>query len=125
MRWKMLLTMLLLAVPHLVFAQGSGTPRIGASSRGDFPHNVTRSVKGIIMDINLEQGLVLVQDKDGERVVAKVDERTKFKADKKTELRELSEAKELMLEHFQVGQAVKMRYEAKTNRLVELKLRKT
>ena len=115
-----LIGLTLLLAPSVALAQGSGVPRTNGS---DF--SVTRSVKGIIVDMSLEEGLVLVENKKGERFVAKVTKDTKFKADKKTELRALAEAKELALEHFKVGHAVQMRFRAADGSMRELKLRRT
>ena len=119
-RLKILLLVMFFAMPNLVLAQGSGNSRAGRSDFG-----VTKSVKGKILDISQEEGLVLIEDRKGNRFVAKVTENTKFKADKRTELRELSEAKELALEHFKVGHSVQMRFRAVDGAMMELKLRRT
>ena len=79
-------TLLIFSLPVGLMAQGSGSvsrpTRTGGY--GSSPFAVTRSVKGTIVEIQAEKGIVVVQEKNGKRHVLKVGEKTEFKAGKKT-----------------------------------------
>ncbi len=112
--------LLVLVLPVLAIAQGSGSTSPSAS-RTPSAFAVTRSVTGTVAAINAEDGLIAVQDKNGNRLEFKVDNRTKFKADKRTELRG---KKEISLCDFQKGQRIKVTYRAADWRATEVRLKR-
>ncbi len=123
---------LFLALPLAGFAQGSGTmnpPRPNTSGRdavsedasGRRPFMVTQSAKVRILDVNADQHLLVVEDEKGERHELKVDSKTKFKADKKTEL---AEKKNLSVADFRSGQTVKVTFRGSDSTATEIRLRR-
>jgi hypothetical protein len=84
------------------------------------PYLVTRSLEGKIAEIKAEQHLVVIEDKNGKRFEVKLNDKTKFKADKKTEF---AGKKNLLLSDFETGQPVRVTYLASNNMAVELRLR--
>lgn len=107
-------------------AQGSGaggrqpSPTSGVP-REESAFTVTRTVKGTIADLNLEERRLVVEDKKGNRHSLKVSDETRYKADKKTEL---AEKKDLALRDFQTGQLVRVTYRSEDETAVEVRLAK-
>ncbi len=112
--------LLVVLAPAIGWAQGSGST---GPSDGSF--RVTHSVRGTLVQIDLEKGLVTVKDRKGNVVTAKVSEGTSLKADKGTALRELSEQGELSLGHFERGSPVKMTFRSVDWSVLELKVLKS
>lgn len=114
--------LLVLFLPAVALAQGSGStgsrPTYGSSSPA---YAVTRSVKGTVTTIEADRGLIVVEDKNGKMHEFKVDNKTKYKAEKKTELRG---KKGISLADFQLGQPVKVTYRADDGTITELRLRR-
>ena len=111
--------------PLMTLAQGSGHERPPTSQPGSLPANeapfeVTKSFEGTILEIQLDARVVVVGDKDGKRERFKVDDRTAFKADKKTEL---AGRKALKIGDFETGQPVKVTFRASDNSVLEMRLR--
>lgn len=116
--------MFIFALPIASLAQGSGSsgPPPSPSSIGDWNQgsfDVTRSVKGKIVEVAKDKQTVTVEDKTGKRFAVKVGEKTKFKADKKTEL---AGRDDITLGDFEIGQPVKVTYIASNSMATELKL---
>lgn len=115
--------LLVLFLPAVALAQGSGStgsrPTYGSSSPA---YAVTRSVKGTVTTIEADRGLIVVKDKNGKMYEFKVDNKTKYKAEKKTELRG---KKGISLADFQLGQPVKVTYRADDGTITELRLRRS
>jgi len=80
----------------------------------------TRSMDGNLAAIDADQRLIAVEDKSGKRYKVRLDDKTKYKADKKTEL---AGRKDLTLNDFHVGQPVRVTILASNNTVVELRLR--
>ncbi len=119
---------LVLALPAVFFAQGSGgrtTPSpvggVTDATSGPNPYLVTRSLTGKIAEINSEKHLIVIEDKSGKRLEFKLEDKTRFKADKKTEY---ADKKNLSLGDFELGQPVKITYLASNNVVTELRLRR-
>ena len=78
-------TLLIFSLPVGLMAQGSGSvsrpTRTGGY--GSSPFAVTRSVKGTIVEIQAEKGVVVVQEKNGKRHVLKVGEKQSSRPAKK------------------------------------------
>jgi len=110
----------ILLAPATGWSQGSGST---APADGSF--RVTQSVRGTLVQIDVEQGLVSVKDRKGNVITAKVSKGTILKADKGTALRELSEQGELSLAHIQKGSAVKLTYRSVDWTVLELKVLKS
>lgn len=108
--------LLMVLAPVMGWAQGSGSGPTDGSFR------VTLSVRGTLVHVDQEQGLVSVKDRKGNVVTAKVSPGTTLKADKGTALRELSEQGELSLAHFEVGSPVKLTYRSVDWTALELKV---
>lgn len=75
--------------------------------------------KGTISQIRLDSHEMVVEV-DGKQVGFKLDDRTAFKADKKTEL---AGRKKLKLDDFEMGQPVKITFRASDFKVVEVRLR--
>jgi len=118
---------LTLVLPGVLLAQGSGSihrmpdPAGVGGSLGPAPFMVTRQVDGKIAEVNAAQHLVVIEDKNGKRVSFKLDDKTKLKADKKTEY---AAKKNLQLSDFETGQPVRVTYLASNAMAVELRLRR-
>ncbi len=112
---------LMVLAPAIGWAQGSGST--GPADGGSF--RVTQSVRGTLVQLDLEKGLVSVRDRKGNVVTAKVSEGTTLKADKGTSLRQLSEQGELSLAHFETGFPVKLTYRSVDWSVLELKVLKS
>ncbi len=119
------LTFLFFALPAVVMAQGSGstaeppTPRSSGVEDIATPFIVTRSVTAKIVEIDVEKGIFVVEH-EGKLVNVKVDKKTRFKADKKSEL---GGRKSLSLADFFVGNTVKITFIPADGRIVEVRLR--
>lgn len=116
---------LVLMLPGVSLAQGSGIHRAPdptgvRDSLGPAPFMVTREVDGKIAEINAAQHLVVIEDKNGKRLSFKLDDKTKLKADKKTEY---AGKKKLLLSDFEMGQPVRVTYLASNTTAIELRLR--
>ncbi len=108
------------------FAQGSGSGGRQPSPTSGVPRDesaftVTRTVKGTIADLNLEERRLVVEDKKGKRHSLKVSDETRYKADKKTQL---AEKKDLALRDFQAGQLVRVLYRPEDETALEVRLAK-
>ncbi len=128
-RFALCFLFLALALPAVSFAQGSGGRTVPSRPIGDItddrsgprPFAVTRTVTGKINEINAEKHLIIVEDKNGKRLEFKLDDKTRFRADKKTEY---ADKKGLSLGDFEAGQPVKITYLASNNLITELRLRR-
>ena len=110
-------------LPAAALAQGSGStgvPSTGGYSTGGSSFAVTRSVTGKVEKI-AKDGFVLLDAKSGESFAVKVNEKTKYKADKKTEL---SGKKNLSLSDFRTGQTVRIRYRETDGTVTEVRLKR-
>ncbi len=114
--------------PALALAQGSGSEnrplQTPQQQQGGGPTNdfqVLRTFTGKILEISLDSHLLVVENKDGKNVQFKLDDHTKFKADKKTELQG---RKNLKLDDFEKGQTVNVVFSPSDNRVVEVRLRR-
>ena len=126
-----LCSILLLAtlMTAIAWAQGSGSTRQApATSTGgsanlgtDLPFMVTRIVKGKIAEIkkNDHGFVVIVEDSTGKRGTIKLDRKTHFKADKKTEY---AGKKHISPDDLQIGQTVKITIAADTGQVLEVRL---
>ena len=116
-------TLLIFSLPVGLMAQGSGSvsrpTRTGGY--GSSPFAVTRSVKGTIVEIQAEKGVVVVQEKNGKRHVLKVGEKTEFQAGKKTAM---AGKKHLSLTDFEPGEPVKITYLAADMTITQFRLRR-
>jgi len=126
-RIRMAALFVFFVVPALAWAQGSGShpepsrPTPDTSGAGNAPFEVSRSLTGKILEIQLDSHVLVVEDKDGKRVAFKLDGQTEFKADKKTEL---EGRKNLKLEDFESGQMVKVTFRPNDNKVLEVRLRR-
>ncbi|MBI1941257.1 MAG: hypothetical protein HYS33_07095 [Acidobacteria bacterium] len=116
--------MFILVLPIATLAQGSGSSAPPSSPRsvGEWDKTsfaVTRTVKGKIVKVTDDKQFIVVEDKNGKRVAVRVGEKTKFKADKKTEL---AGRDDITLGDFELGQPVKVTYLASGSMATELKL---
>ena len=93
----------------------------GSSAANSTPFAVLSSFAGKISEIGLDSHLLVVEDRDGKSVRFEIGDRTKFKADKKTEF---EGRKNLKLDDFEKGQTVKVVFNPSDNRVVEVRLRR-
>ena len=112
---------LAIALPATALAQGSGT---GAAPNGtidspEHPFLVTRTFEGKVAEIRSDQHLIIVEDRSAKRLQFKLDEKTKFLADKNTEY---ASKKDLGLGDLEVGQPVRVIYIASNNIVTALRL---
>jgi hypothetical protein len=114
------LSLFAILAPSLGFAQGSGST---SPNEGSF--RVIHSVRGTIMHIDEEEGLVTVEDRKGNVVTAKMSKGTTLKADKGTAFRELSDEGELALSHLKTGLPVKLTFRSVDWTILELKVLKS
>jgi hypothetical protein len=56
----------------------------GTGPESDLPH--IKSFEGTIVSISVDQSVIAVEDKKGNKMAFSVDKKTRFKADKKTDL---------------------------------------
>jgi len=123
---------LVLALPGAAFAQGSGSmhpPSPNPSASGSIedtprlqPFAVTQSAKVRIVDIKADQHLLIVEDQDGRRHDLKVDSKTRFKPQKKTDL---SKKKDLSVADLRTGQVLKVTFRISDGTATEIKLRES
>ena len=120
-RIKLGTLLLVLALPAAAFGNGHDPASIpsGAGVYGTFA--VTHSLKGKIAEINAEERLIAIEDKNGKRHAFMVGDNAAFKAGKKTEL---AGKQNLSLSDFQPGQPVKITYRAADNTVTVLRLRR-
>ena len=126
MRCAVIVPMLLLIAslaPGVSVAQGSGSTGHGSSGLTSIPLIVTRSVNGIVAEIEPKLRLITITDEKGKRHEFRVTPETLFFADKNTEL---AGKTELDLLNFQPGWPVRFTFrpDDRFNRLSELKLRR-
>ena len=115
--------LLVLFLPAVALAQGSGSTRSRPTYGSSSPAFVVlRIVKGTVTTIEADRGLIVVKDKKGKMHEFKVDNKTKYKAEKKTELRG---KKGISLADFQLGQPVKVTYRADDGTVTELRLKRS
>ncbi|MCI0404352.1 MAG: hypothetical protein L0212_12680 [Acidobacteria bacterium] len=115
-----------LLLSTLAFAQGSGSAPSGGAPPSRIPpseaaFSVTSSVKGTIASLELEERRLVVEDKKGQRVALKLNDNTRYKADKKTEL---ADRKDLTARDFKPGQLVRVLYDTKDEAALEVRLAK-
>ena len=119
----------LLVFPALALAQDNcsvkrpdipGQTIAGSSAADSTSFAVLSTFAGKISEIGLDSHLLVVEDKDGNSVRFKLDDHTKFKADKRTEL---EGRKHLKLDDFEKGQTVKVVFSPSDNRVFEVRLR--
>lgn len=119
-------SMLALAVcltPSVASAQGSGSTGAEFPGLSSVPLVVTRSVNGIVAQIEATLGLIAITDEKGRRHEFRVTRETRFSADKNTEL---AGKKEIDLLDFQPGWPVRFTFrpDDKNKVLADLKLRR-
>lgn len=87
----------------------------------DMPFAVTRIAKGKIMSVNKEDhGTVVVfEDSNGKRGALRLNSKTRFKADKKTEY---AGKKHISVDDLEVGQNVKITFVADSGQVLEVRL---
>ncbi len=107
---KMATLILILGLPTMALAQGSGSSRPPAGNRGQSTgpsaFAVTRSLKGTITHIDSERGVIVVQEKKGKRHTLKISENTKFKVGKNSKVSE----RDFTLSNLEIGQRVNLTY---------------
>ena len=121
-----LYTMLLLAafMAGLAVAQGSGNAPLGelgrADTDSDWPFLVTRTLAGKILWIKKDkhETLIVVEDGQGRRGVFTVNQKSRLKADKKTEY---AVRKRISADDLEVGQLVKVTFVPDTGRVVQMR----
>ncbi len=113
----------LCVTPSVARAQGSGAVGGDPSGLSAIPFVVTRSVNGIVAEIEPKLRLIAIVDEKGRRHEFRVVADTRFFADKNTEL---AGKKELDLIDFQPGWPVRFTFrpDDKYKRLADLKLRR-
>jgi hypothetical protein len=126
-----LCSILLLAasVTVIAWAQGSGStrqPSAAGTGRSpdigtDLPFMVTRILKGKIAEITKDDNgvVVVVEDSTGKLGRLKLDKKTHFKADKKTEY---AGKKHISSDDLEIGQNVKITFAAATGQVLEVRL---
>jgi hypothetical protein len=120
--YTMLLVAASLAGPAA--AQGSGNAPLAelgnADSSSDWPFLVTRTLAGKILWIkkDVHETLIVVEDGQGRRGVFTVNQKSRFKADKKTEY---AGRKRISADDIAVGQLVKVTFVPDTGRVVQLR----
>jgi hypothetical protein len=108
-----------------LWGQGSGStapPPPGADggfAGADRPFEVTRSVEGTLSSVDPAKRLITVTDKKGRQAAFFLSDRTRLKADKKTEL---SSKKKLELADFRVGDPVRITFVASEDKALEVRL---
>ncbi len=119
---------LAMALPATALAQGSGSTGLAVPNRvGNYPDNpqrpflVTGALEGKVAEIRSDQHLIIIEDKNGKRLQFRLDEKTKFRADKRTEY---AGKKDLGPGDFELGQPVRVTYIASNNIATELRLRR-
>ena len=118
--------MLLVAVSMagVAAAQGSGNAPLGelgrADSDSDWPFLVTRTLAGKILWVKKDahETLIVVEDSQGRRGVFTVNQKSRFKADKKTEY---AGKKRISADDLEVGQLVKITFVPDSGRVVQLR----
>lgn len=124
---RLLLILLLTVLQTGLAAQGSGNAPLAelgeADSRSDsaFPFLVTRTVAGKILWIKTDHSatLIVVEDGRGRRGVFTINQKTRFKGDKKTEY---AGKKHISVDDLVVGQVVKVTFIPDDGRVVQLRL---
>jgi len=108
----------------LAGAQGSGNAPLAelgsADSSADSPFLVTRTLAGKLLWIKKDQHetLIVVEDGQGRRGVLTINQKTRFRADKKTEY---SGKKRISVDDLEVGQLVKVTFVPDNGRVVEVR----
>jgi hypothetical protein len=110
-------------------AQGSGSTNFSPEPIGqpsspvgrEEPFNVTRTIKGMIVELNVDENQIVVEDKKGRRLALRIGTETEYKAAKKTEL---ADKKDLTLRDFRVGHPVRVVYLVEQETTVEIRLLK-
>jgi hypothetical protein len=119
-------TMLLVtaSMAGLAVAQGSGNAPLGelgsADTNSDSPFLVTRTLAGKILRITKDahETLIVVEDGQGRRGVFTINQKSRFKADKKTEY---AVKKHISADDLEVGQLVKVTFVPDTGRVVQMR----
>lgn len=103
--------------PRPALAQGSGST--GGPNPSSF--EVLRSLDGEIESLDQREGvLVLLKEKDGERMRFRIDPKIKLKAERKSEL---ADRKDLTVAEFRAGHLVRVTFRTSDSTAVEMKLR--
>jgi hypothetical protein len=121
-----LYTMLVTAacMAGLAVAQGSGNASLAelgsADSNSDSPFLVTRTLAGKVLRVTKDgrETLIVVEDSQGRRGVFTVNQKSRFKADKNTEL---AGKKRISADDLEVGQLVKVTFVPDTGRVVQIR----
>jgi hypothetical protein len=117
-------TLIALFVAGLAAAQGSGNAPLSelgtADSSSDSPFLVTRTLAGKVLRVTKDgrETLIVVEDSQGRRGVFTINQKSRFKADKKTEY---AGKKSLSVDDLEVGQPVKVTFVPDTGRVVQLR----
>jgi hypothetical protein len=118
--------MLLMAtcMAGLAVAQGSGNASLAelgtADSNSDSPFLVTRTLAGKVLRVTKDgrETLIVVEDSQGRRGVFTVNQKSKFKADKNTEL---AGKKRISSDDLEAGQLVRVTFVPNTGRVVQIR----
>jgi hypothetical protein len=119
-------TMLLAAasITALARGQGSGNAPLAelgsADGNSDSPFTVTRTLAGKILWVKKDahETLIVVEDSQGRRGVFTVNQKTRFRADKKTEY---SSKKRISADDLEIGQMVRVTFVPDTGRVVQVR----
>ncbi len=106
------------------YAQGSGSSGAISSASAERPFAVTRTVTGKVTEIRIAGKLIVIADHKGKKYELRIDGKTKFRADEKTEF---GGRKDLALDDFQAGQEVRIVFRDmdKTAMMVQLRATKS
>ena len=116
-----ILILALILAPSQVLAQGSGsTSRTSSSERA---HAVRKALTGTVKSVDLESGKIVVEDSKGRDHSFMVSKKTRYKAERDTELAGIK----IGLADFHEGSAVKITYVASStgNNVTEIRLRRS
>ncbi|MFN7947179.1 MAG: glycosyltransferase 87 family protein [Blastocatellia bacterium] len=110
----------LMLLSTAAFAQGSGSSGGIASARAERPFAVTKTVMGKITEVKASGMLVIIEDSRGKKYEVKIDRKTKFSADAKSEA---GGKKDLGFDDLQTGQMVKVVFRESDKTATMLQLR--
>jgi hypothetical protein len=112
------------AMMATAWAQGSGNVPLAemgtADSSSDWPFQVTRTVTGNVLWVKNDGdiALIVVEDNRGKRAVFTVNQKTRFKADKKTEY---AGKKHVSADDLAIGQRVAITFAGDSGEVLALK----
>jgi hypothetical protein len=110
----------LMLLSTAAFAQGSGSSSGIASARAERPFAVTKTVLGKITEVKASGLLVIIEDSKGKKYEVRIDRKTKFSAEAKSEA---GGKKDLSFDDLQTGQRVKVVFRESDKTATMLQLR--